>query len=40
MVNAVANSVVPKISILIGGSFGAANFAMCGKVFKHSTTRR
>lgn len=34
MVNAVANSVVPKISILIGGSFGAANFAMCGKGYE------
>ena len=40
MVNAVSNSVVPKISILIGGSFGAANFAMCGKVAFLSGTVR
>src|SRR5271167_2004537 len=33
MVNAVANSVVPKISVIIGGSFGAGNYAMCGKAF-------
>ncbi len=33
MVNAVANSVVPKISIICGGSFGAGNYAMCGKAF-------
>src|SRR5258706_1529738 len=33
MVNAVANSVVPKISVIIGGSFGAGHYAMCGKAF-------
>jgi acetyl-CoA carboxylase carboxyltransferase component len=33
MVNAVANSVVPKITIIIGNSFGAGNYAMCGKAY-------
>ncbi len=33
MVNAVANSVVPKIVVIVGGSFGAGNFAMCGKAY-------
>lgn len=33
LVNAVANSVVPKISIVIGGSYGAGNYAMCGKAY-------
>ncbi|MCB0834762.1 MAG: acyl-CoA carboxylase subunit beta [Bacteroidetes bacterium] len=33
MVNAVANSVVPKITIVIGGSYGAGNYAMCGKAY-------
>jgi 3-methylcrotonyl-CoA carboxylase beta subunit len=33
MVNAVANSVVPKISLILGGSFGAGNYAMCGKAY-------
>ncbi len=33
MVNAVSNSVVPKISIIIGGSFGAGHYAMCGKAY-------
>jgi 3-methylcrotonyl-CoA carboxylase beta subunit len=33
MVNAVANSVVPKISVVCGGSFGAGNYAMCGKAY-------
>ena len=33
MVNAMANSVVPKISLIIGGSFGAGHYAMCGKAF-------
>src|SRR5271169_3541428 len=33
MVNAVANSVVPKITVICGGSFGAGNYAMCGKAF-------
>lgn len=33
MVTAVANSTVPKISVVIGGSFGAGNYAMCGKAY-------
>jgi len=33
MVNAVANSVVPKITVIFGGSFGAGNYAMCGKAY-------
>jgi acetyl-CoA carboxylase carboxyltransferase component len=33
MVNAVSNSVVPKISIIIGNSYGAGNYAMCGKAY-------
>jgi 3-methylcrotonyl-CoA carboxylase beta subunit len=33
MVNVVANSVVPKIAVIIGGSFGAGNYAMCGKAY-------
>ncbi|HEY2498198.1 MAG TPA: acyl-CoA carboxylase subunit beta [Candidatus Angelobacter sp.] len=33
MVNAVANSVVPKIAVIIGGSFGAGHYAMCGKAY-------
>jgi 3-methylcrotonyl-CoA carboxylase beta subunit len=33
MVNAVSNSVVPKISVICGGSFGAGHYAMCGKAF-------
>jgi len=33
MVNAVANSVVPKITIVTGNSFGAGNYAMCGKAY-------
>src|SRR6201982_3085117 len=31
MVNAVSNSVVPKITVILGGSFGAGHYAMCGK---------
>lgn len=34
MVNAVANSVVPKITIVIGNSYGAGNYAMCGKAYE------
>ena len=34
MVNAVANSVVPKITIIIGNSYGAGNYAMCGKAYE------
>ncbi len=33
MVAAVSNSVVPKISVILGGSFGAGNYAMCGKAY-------
>jgi 3-methylcrotonyl-CoA carboxylase beta subunit len=33
MVNAVANSIVPKITIITGNSFGAGNYAMCGKAY-------
>ncbi len=33
MVNAVANSVVPKFSIILGASYGAGNYAMCGKAY-------
>ncbi len=33
MVNAVSNSVVPKITIVLGNSYGAGNYAMCGKAF-------
>jgi 3-methylcrotonyl-CoA carboxylase beta subunit len=33
MVNALSNSTVPKITVVIGGSYGAGNYAMCGKAF-------
>jgi len=33
MVNAMANCVVPKFTIIVGNSFGAGNYAMCGKAF-------
>ena len=33
MVNAMANSIVPKFSIVIGNSYGAGNYAMCGKAY-------
>ncbi len=33
MVNAVSNSIVPKITIVIGNSFGAGNYALCGKAY-------
>jgi 3-methylcrotonyl-CoA carboxylase beta subunit len=33
MVSAVSNSVVPKITVIIGGSFGAGHYAMCGKAY-------
>lgn len=33
MVNAVSNSVVPKITVILGGSFGAGHYAMCGKAY-------
>jgi acetyl-CoA carboxylase carboxyltransferase component len=34
LVNAVSNSVVPKISLIIGGTFGAGHYAMCGKAYE------
>jgi len=33
LVNAVSNSTVPKITVVVGGSFGAGNYAMCGKAY-------
>ena len=36
LVNAVSNSVVPKLSIIVGGSFGAGNYALCGKAYDPS----
>src|SRR5213079_1929342 len=33
MVNAVSNSVVLKITVIMGGSFGAGHYAMCGKAY-------
>lgn len=33
LVNAMANSVVPKFTIIVGNSYGAANYAMCGKAY-------
>ena len=33
MVNAVANSVVPKLTVIVGNSYGAGNYAMCGKAY-------
>jgi len=33
LVNAVANSVVPKITVILGNSYGAGNYAMCGKAY-------
>jgi acetyl-CoA carboxylase carboxyltransferase component len=33
LVNVVANSVVPKITVIIGGSYGAGNYALCGKAY-------
>ena len=33
MVNVVANSVVPKITVFVGNSYGAGNYAMCGKAY-------
>jgi len=33
LVNVVSNSVVPKITVIVGGSFGAGNYALCGKAF-------
>ncbi len=33
MVNVMSNSVVPKIALIVGGSYGAGNYAMCGRAF-------
>ena len=33
LVNAISNSIVPKITVITGGSFGAGNYALCGKAF-------
>mgnify|MGYP003390090617 CR=1 FL=1 len=33
LVNVVSNSVVPKLTVIVGGSFGAGNYAMCGKAY-------
>ncbi len=33
LVNVISNSVVPKITVITGGSFGAGNYALCGKAF-------
>jgi len=33
LVNVVSNSIVPKITVVVGGSFGAGNYAMCGKAY-------
>jgi acetyl-CoA carboxylase carboxyltransferase component len=34
MVNAVSNSTVPKITVIVGGSFGAGNYGMCGRAYQ------
>jgi acetyl-CoA carboxylase carboxyltransferase component len=34
MINAVANSTVPAITVMIGGSFGAGNYGMCGRAYE------
>jgi 3-methylcrotonyl-CoA carboxylase beta subunit len=34
MVHAVANSVVPKFTVILGGSFGAGNYGMCGRAYE------
>src|SRR5205823_2228342 len=33
LVNVISNSVVPKLTVITGGSFGAGNYALCGKAF-------
>jgi 3-methylcrotonyl-CoA carboxylase beta subunit len=33
LVNVISNSVVPKLSVILGGSYGAGNYALCGKAF-------
>jgi 3-methylcrotonyl-CoA carboxylase beta subunit len=37
MVNAMSNCVVPKIALIMGGSYGAGNYAMCGRAFEPSS---
>ena len=39
MVNAMSNSVVPKFTIIMGNSYGAGNYAMCGKAFDPKINR-
>jgi acetyl-CoA carboxylase carboxyltransferase component len=34
MVNAVSNSTVPKFTVIVGGSYGAGNYGMCGRAFQ------
>jgi len=34
MINAVSNSTVPHISVIVGSSYGAGNYAMCGRMYK------
>jgi len=34
LVNAMSNCVVPKITVIVGGSFGAGNYAMCGRAYE------
>jgi len=36
LVNAMSNSVVPKLTVVVGGSFGAGNYALCGKAYDPS----
>ena len=38
LVNAVSNSIVPKITLIVGNSFGAGNYALCGKAYDPSFT--
>src|SRR5258706_15724470 len=33
LVNALSNSLVPKLTVIVGGSFGAGHYALCGKAF-------
>ena len=33
LVNVVSNSIVPKLTVIVGGSYGAGNYALCGKAF-------
>lgn len=36
LVNAVACAKVPKITVIVGGSYGAGNFGMCGRAFRYN----